>query len=162
MDQAANRALILERMMPVPESGCWIWMLSTDPCGYGRVKRGGKLLLAHRVAYEAWNGRIEEGKELDHLCRVRCCVNPKHLEPVSHRENIRRGDLKTNSHNGSKTHCPRGHELSGANLVVERNWSGGLSRRCKTCSYDKNRERARKRYLAMKGSVRKYTRKAKV
>lgn len=77
-----------ERFWPKAEVGedseCWPWVGSRDPYGYGRLKINGKFRGAHRLAYELSVGSIPEGLEIDHLCRNRCCVNPAHLEPVTH------------------------------------------------------------------------------
>lgn len=71
--------------------GCWLYP-QTDRLGYGVVKApGGKNVGAHRVVYESLVGPVPDGLELDHLCAVRNCVNPAHLEPVTHAENVRRG-----------------------------------------------------------------------
>jgi hypothetical protein len=69
---------------------CWEWQGKKNHLGYGRFKIGRKSFGAHRVSYELFIGQIAEGLELDHTCRVRHCVNPNHLEPVSHAENMRR------------------------------------------------------------------------
>jgi hypothetical protein len=74
-------------------TGCWIWQKRLDTKGYGRrhVKgQPGKAVRAHRWMYEQHKGAIPEGLELDHLCCVKRCVNPDHLEPVTHAENLRR------------------------------------------------------------------------
>jgi hypothetical protein len=70
---------------------CWIWQLKRAPrTGYGVVRVNGQDLMAHRLEYERANGPIPEGMQIDHLCRVRECVNPDHLEPVTPQENTRR------------------------------------------------------------------------
>jgi hypothetical protein len=75
---------------------CWIWQLAKRPLGYGVGPRvDGKLTLAHVLYYLKFKGPIAEGMELDHLCRVPSCVNPDHLEPVTHAENIQRGNTAT-------------------------------------------------------------------
>lgn len=72
------------------ESGCWLWQRAKYDTGYGVMRVAGRLVHAHRVLYERHIGPIPVGLELDHLCGVRSCVNPEHLEPVTHAENIRR------------------------------------------------------------------------
>jgi hypothetical protein len=118
-------------VMPEPNSGCWFW-LGTLTNGYGRVVRSGHgrrpniARSVHRLSYIAVKGSIPDGLHLDHLCRVRCCVNPDHLEPVTPRENVRRG--LRNQHT-SKTQCPLGHCYDSQNTLIKRDGS----RRCKTC-----------------------------
>src|SRR6185369_10150159 len=87
-------------------SGCWLWDCGINNKGYGHVWHEGKRTLAHRYCYEQLVGPIPEEKpELDHLCRIPNCVNPKHLEPVTREENCRR-------YFALITHCPQGHEYS--------------------------------------------------
>jgi hypothetical protein len=81
-----------KQYIPVTESGCWLWIGALDKEGYGVFGINGKQKRAHRVSYEAHIGKIPDGLCLDHKCRVRCCVNPSHLEAVTNKENIRRGD----------------------------------------------------------------------
>ena len=123
------------------DSDCWNWSGSIDGGGYGGFRRskesGGKWIRAHRVSYELFVGPIPSGRCLDHLCRVRSCVNPKHLEPVTIGENCRRGLTGINS--SSKTHCPKGHPYSGDNLYI--NTYG--KRECRSCI--RSRSRARRR-----------------
>lgn len=71
-------------------SPCWIWLRARSSKGYGRCGGPGTQFV-HRRFYEKACGAVPEGLELDHLCRVRACVNPDHMEPVTHAENIRRG-----------------------------------------------------------------------
>ncbi len=110
---------------------CWLWLGHTNGHGYAQVKIGGRAIYVHRHAWELLVGPIPQGMELDHLCRVRHCVNPDHLEVVTHAENMRRA---------SWTHCRRGHLF--VNPII--NSSG--RRMCRICVYASNqrsRERAR-------------------
>lgn len=76
----------------VPESGCWIWMGELNRNGYGRVAFGGAKRMVHKIVWILHGKPHEEGLIYDHLCRVRCCCNPAHLEPVTNAENTRRGE----------------------------------------------------------------------
>lgn len=128
------------RKVQVVTSGCWEWTASKNQTGYGLFGiRSGRMRASHRVAYEALVGPVPDGKELDHLCRVRGCANPVHLEPVDHRTNVRRGVAPT-AVNANKTHCIRGHEFTGANLVIRPNGT----RRCRACNNATRDERRRK------------------
>ena len=105
-------------------AGCWLWTASLTKAGYGQISSGPRphtMLYAHRLVYEALVGPIPEGLELDHLCRNPACCNPAHLEPVTHRENVQRGEAgeKSGAQQRAKTHCKHGHPLSGENLYVD-------------------------------------------
>ena len=105
---------------------CWVWTGPTINTGYGVVAFDGRTELAHRLVYEMLVGPILDGFEIDHLCRNILCCNPDHLEPVTRKENVRRGyNAYTN-----KTHCPHGHPYSGDNLYIS---PGTLGRRCRVC-----------------------------
>lgn len=117
----------------VTESGCWIWTGGLSS-GYGNFHNGFTQCMAHRFSYESYRGPIANGMDIDHLCRVRCCVNPWHLEVVTRRENVLRG-IGPCAINAKKLHCVNGHELAGDNLYI---WSG--KRRCKSCRRDVNRK----------------------
>lgn len=96
---------------------CWIWSGKPRPDGYGKVYIKGKGFYVHRVVYEILVGKIPKGRQLDHLCRNRICVNPKHLEPVTNRENVLRG-TGISAQNHRKNSCIHGHPLSGKNVRI--------------------------------------------
>jgi hypothetical protein len=107
---------------------CWIWDGGRAGTGYGLFhSESGKTVPAHRYAYELLRGAIPAGLELDHLCRVRDCVNPDHLELVTHAENLRRGN-GWSGRNLRKTHCVEGHPFDAENTRIRRG-----SRECKKC-----------------------------
>ena len=109
--------------------GCWIWTGSRTSAGYGNLRLpGGGFDYAHRVAYSALVGPIPEGLVLDHLCRVRNCVNPAHLEPVEHAVNVRRG---AGTYGPLKTSCKRGHDMTDPSSVY-RTPAGHA--RCRECA----------------------------
>ncbi len=108
---------------------CWLFTGCKDQRGYGMIYFGDRQMRAHRAVWQAINGPVRPGLCLDHLCRVRNCINPAHLEPVTNRENILRGEGLA-AKQARQTHCKRGHELSGANLYL---WRGKF-RQCRTCN----------------------------
>ena len=133
-------------------TGCWIWRAHVTKFGYGQfsaldVETGEvRTQYAHRVAYEAIHGPVREGLDLDHLCCRRNCANPDHVEPVTRRVNLLRGDTISASR-AAQTHCENGHPLAGENLYVN---PGSRSRTCRICRaalyrswVAKNRERRR-------------------
>lgn len=124
--------------------GCWIWTGGISSGGYGsfyiKSPGGFKNTCAHRFAYELLIGPISDGLTIDHLCRVRRCVNPAHLEPVTSRENILRGEGIT-AREARVTHCPQGHPYSGENLFIN---SKG-SRCCRICQKESDRHQCERR-----------------
>lgn len=101
------------------EDECWKYLGSKLPNGYGQFwfEEIRQPITAHRVAYELMIGKIPEGYQIDHLCRNRLCVNPKHLEAVTCQTNLLRGNTDA-AKNASQTHCPQGHSYSGKNLYI--------------------------------------------
>lgn len=119
---------------------CWLWTGMKTEYGYARLYiKNKKNTRAHKWAYEQLYGVVPDGLVLDHLCRVRHCVNPEHLEAVTPRINVLRG-MGTASLNAQKTHCFRGHPLLGSNLLLNRD---GRGRRCHKCfnEYQRNYQR---------------------
>lgn len=112
----------------VSDAGCWEWTGFINENGYGKVNDGkGRMVRAHRLSYEAFVGPIPDGMTIDHLCRVRHCVNPEHLEPVTNKTNILRG-TSFSAINASKTECSRGHEYTEENTYRDRK-----GRSCRAC-----------------------------
>lgn len=124
-----------ENYIPEPNSGCWLWIGALRPTGYGVFNEGGKRYPAHRWGYESLVGQIPKGLQIDHLCRVRSCVNPDHLEPVTQRENILRGNGIA-AINARKTHCKRGHPLTAGNVYLS-----AKRRQCRQCTIELGRQR---------------------
>ncbi len=116
-----------------PLTRCWVWQGGLAAAGYGMLTVDSKRCYVHRLSYELRVGPIPEGAEIDHLCRNRACLNPHHLEPVSHRENLRRG-IKGKL----TTHCPRGHEYNEENTYFRKN---SEARVCRLCAKIKDRIR---------------------
>lgn len=121
------RQRLLSRLIIDP-SGCILWTGSINNCGYGRITANGQSRYVHRLVWELFVGPVPDGLQLDHLCRVRHCANVAHLEPVSPRENVLRGDTFAAAY-ALKTHCPHGHEYTPANTKINRG-----RRFCRTCA----------------------------
>ncbi len=133
-----------EKVMVDPNSGCWLWTGFVTPEGYGQFfGAANQTKKAHRWGFSLHRGPIPDGMDLDHKCRVRSCVNPDHLEPVTRKENLRRGIRTTiaNDRFSSRTHCKNGHSVT-AESGRERNYGGRRYFQCLICL--RERVRAKK------------------
>lgn len=119
-----------EKWLPEPNTGCWLWMGTLSPKGYGQYRLGRRgSQFAHRHAWAFYRGPIPDGLVIDHLCRVRSCVNPDHLRLVTPEQNVTENSLGPTAINKGKTHCVHGHPLSGENLL-----NRTYGRVCRTCN----------------------------
>lgn len=125
-----NRGVPVEdrfaRKVEVADDGCWLWMGTVNRKGYGMFWPDAAGTPAHRWSYEHHVGPIPAGLQLDHLCRVRHCVNPEHLEPVTAKENQMRSPFNP----AARTHCPQGHPYDAVNTYL---YPDGRRRACRTC-----------------------------
>lgn len=132
---------------------CWLWTAWLDRQGYGHIAVEDLPLsrLAHRAVYELLRGPIPNGLTLDHLCRVRRCVNPDHLEPVTLLENqarIPRWVHSSASPNTRRSHCAAGHPYT-TESTYHYFRNGTPRRACKICAIARQRvRRAREKQAA--------------
>jgi hypothetical protein len=143
-----TRTLVEERFWQKVDKdgpgGCWLWRGAKQHGGYGHIRTGQRNVRAHRFSYEMLVGPIPKGLVIDHLCRVHNCVNPRHLEPVTQAENVRRGATVSSAFaakRAARTHCPNGHPASD----YFRSSDGRY--RCRACG----RDAARRRYYQKRG-----------
>ncbi len=136
-----------------PNTSCWLWLGPFDAYGYGVFEMERRKYKAHRVAYEKHVGPIPEGLHIDHLCRVRSCVNPAHLEPVTLEENIYRG--RAGRHWAERAACKQGHTYTVANTRWARAATGRKAwyRICRTCLRETMRSHRRRKRSNFSGSA---------
>lgn len=117
----------------IDSNGCWVWQKPLSIGGYGRLWGTG----SHRLAYMAYVGPIGMGQDIDHLCRNRACANPAHLEPVTRKENLARGDgiKRQKEQAGSKATCSAGHYLSDDNTYIRPSDGARLCRVCRSTGW---------------------------
>ena len=118
------------------DENCWQWLGAKNDKGYGQIwGKEQKLVYAHRLAYELEFGGIPNGLQIDHLCRNHSCVNPRHLDLVTNKENILRGisSQLMKERCSAISRCPRGHLYTEENTYV-RYRSGYPCRHCRECA----------------------------
>lgn len=151
ISDAEVRAYLSERSEYVTESGCRVWL---GPVTHGRGHGYGMLMqrriverfgtrYVHRISYLMAHGPLPPGKEVDHRCNVRSCIEEAHLRPLTHYENIHRATGSVVAQNMRKTHCNAGHLLDGTNLRMQFSCRRAVreTRRCKRCHADREQER---------------------
>lgn len=131
---------------PIPQcrpnlGPCWIWTAGCGSQGYGIHWVDGKKISSHRYSLQLAGINIPERMQPDHLCRIRRCIRPSHLEVVTHRENLLRGEGFAAT-NAKKTHCPRGHSYSGYNVIINKRRH---LRSCRICAVAKTKAWRKKR-----------------
>ena len=127
---------LLARAIPEPNSGCWLWLGAITPDGYSSIMLR-PFVRGHALACFIQHGPQPEGMEVDHICKVRSCVNPAHTRYLTHFENI-----QASVGVGRKTHCKNGHPLEGDNIrIAKRRTTRGFSRVCITCESATRRAR---------------------
>lgn len=113
------RERILAKVRRQEGGSCWVFT-GSHSAGYPQIWWNGRQHLAHRVMYQITVGAIPAGNQIDHTCRLKSCVNPDHLEPVTPRENMLRAGMPAASYQLAKTHCPSGHPYDEANTYRTR------------------------------------------
>lgn len=126
----------ITKSVVIDEAGCWIWQKGKNQYGYGQIRLDKKRWLVHRLTYTLFVGEIPEGMDIDHLCRVRDCCNPSHLEPVDRKTNLVRGE-HPNMQAHREGRCARGHVVN-ADTASPRS-DGRL--KCRECTNARARER---------------------
>ena len=132
---------------------CWLWEGQKNVNGYGKIGIGSRtdktnrMVYAHRLSYEIYVGPIPEYLTINHICKVRNCVNPSHLEAITLIENLKKADLGKNTglKQRSKTHCPSSHEYDKRNVRIARDGS----RKCKPCQTKRSREWYQKKRMEL-------------
>jgi hypothetical protein len=142
--EKADLLIRLFKNREVNQSGCWLWTGCLNVYGYGVMGHKNRQVHTHRLGYFIFRGDIPDsatGLQLDHLCGVRACFHPWHLEIVTIRTNLLRSKKSAAGQNSAKTHCIRGHLLAGDNIRVKNG-----ERICLACRRFYNNRIYKKRY----------------
>lgn len=136
-------------MVKISKKDCWVWKRARNNFGYAQIRKNYKVVYVHRLIFETIKKKIPKGIELDHLCKNPPCVNPAHLEPVTHAENCARGNQ--GQWQKRKKFCKAGHPYSKQNTIflILNNQKKSRVRICRICKLSNGRER-QKRYLLRK------------
>lgn len=129
---------LFNRVSPEPMSGCWLWPGAGNGHGYGVMRCGPKQVYAHRVFYTVFRGTIPPGYHIDHLCRTKRCVNPKHLEPVTPWENVTRG-----MRGRLRTTCVHGHPIAGNTAITQATDTHHEQKYCRACKREASAQQRR-------------------
>lgn len=116
-----------------PELTCWKWLGGLNGKGYVNIRFKDKNYKGHHVSLLLHGIRRPKNTEVDHICRNRDCVNPRHLRSVTHRINMIENSISASALNFKKTHCKHGHALVEENIIIRIRPNGNRNRRCKAC-----------------------------
>jgi hypothetical protein len=147
-----NRLLSRRR---VDENGCWTWTGYVGPDGYGQIELRGRSWRVHRLFHEIFAGHVPTDLVVHHTCGNRACCNPAHQELTTSADNVRRGKFYygVEHHNGGRTHCRRGHPLSGDNVIHRRQGNGHMGRICRLCERIRRTNARLRRRVAIESAV---------
>ncbi len=137
-DPKAERLAVFDASYEIDsKSGCWLWRGRMTPNGYGKFYANGRNQVAHRYSWQRQHGPIPDGVQMDHVCRVRNCVNPSHLRMTDVRGNLfAPGTEAPAAINAAKTHCLRGHAFTPENTLVQKG-----KRQCRSCRFIRGRSK---------------------
>ena len=127
---------LFNKLTYAEDSTCWLWNGTKDWNGYGKIRFNNKMQYVHRVAFQLFKGPLAKGLVVDHICNIKSCVNPIHLQLITQTANV----LRSNAFSGinhRKQFCPKGHKLQIPNLDPSELKRGG--RRCLICSQQQHR-----------------------